>query len=125
AGIVAIADQVAGHGLGPINPALYRMEAAHDAGIVDVIAGTNTVTFPQSGGGHPVQGWDAGNGYGLASGVGDTAAAQVLPGPVAVVGGSHHGPALRARRGAAGSLLAAPFHCRRFRQEGAVRSPSP
>ena len=32
AGIVAIADQVAGHGLGLINPAIYQMEAAHDSG---------------------------------------------------------------------------------------------
>jgi len=29
-GIIAIADQVAGHGLGLINPALYAMEAAGD-----------------------------------------------------------------------------------------------
>ena len=90
AGIVAIADQVAGHGLGLINPALYRMEAAHDAGIVDVTSGTNTVTFPQDGGVHTVQGWDAVNGYDLASGVGTIDAAQFVPELVVAVSGSHH-----------------------------------
>jgi subtilase family serine protease len=86
AGIVAIADQVAGHGLGLINPALYQMEAAHDAGILDVTAGTNTVTFPQGGSVHTVRGWDAVNGYDLASGVGTIDAAQFVPELVAAVG---------------------------------------
>src|SRR5215471_11502031 len=90
AGIVAIADQVAGHGLGLINPALYQMEAAHDAGIVDVTYGTNTVTFPQDGGVHTVRGWDAVTGYDLASGVGTIDAAQFVPELVAAVSGSHH-----------------------------------
>ena len=80
AGIVAIADQVAGHGLGLINPALYQMEAAHDAGIVDVTGGTNTVTFPQGGSEHTVRGWDAVNGYDLASGVGTIDARAVRAG---------------------------------------------
>ena len=88
-GIVAIADQVAGHGLGLINPALYQMEAAHDPGIVDVTGGTNTVTFPQGGSEHTVRGWDAVNGYDLASGVGTIDAAQFVPELVAAVGGSH------------------------------------
>ena len=86
AGIVAIADQVAGHGLGLINPALYQMAAAHDPGIVDVTAGTNTVTFPQGGSVHTVRGWDAVNGYDLASGVGTIDAAQFVPELVAAVG---------------------------------------
>ena len=88
-GIVAIADQVAGHGLGLINPALYQMEAAHDPGIVDVTGGTNTVTFPQGGSEHTVRGWDAVNGYDLASGVGTIDAAQFVPELVAAAGGSH------------------------------------
>jgi subtilase family serine protease len=87
AGIVAIADQVAGHGLGLINPALYQMEAAHDAGIVDVTGGTNTVTFPQGGTQNTVRGWDAVNGYDLASGIGTIDAAQFVPELVAAVGG--------------------------------------
>jgi subtilase family serine protease len=88
-GIIAIADQVAGHGLGLINPALYQMESAHDPGIVDVTGGTNTVTFPQAGSEHTVRGWDAVNGYDLASGVGTIDAAQFVPELVAAVGGSH------------------------------------
>ena len=88
-GIVAIADQVAGHGLGLINPALYQMEAAHDPGIVDVTGGTNTVTFPQGGSEHTVRGWDAVNGYDLSSGVGTIDAAQFVPELVAAVDGSH------------------------------------
>ena len=89
AGIVAIADQVAGHGLGLINPAIYQMEAAHAAGIVDVTGGTNTVTFPQGGSEHTVRGWDAVNGYDLSSGVGTIDAAQFVPELVAAVAGSH------------------------------------
>ena len=49
AGIVALADQVAGHPLGLINPALYRLAAAHARGIVDVTTGNNTVSFTQGG----------------------------------------------------------------------------
>jgi len=90
AGIVAIADQVAGHGLGLINPAIYQMAAAHDAGIVDITSGTNTVTFAQGGSTHTVQGWDAVSGYDLASGVGTIDAAQFVPELVAAVAGSHH-----------------------------------
>jgi subtilase family serine protease len=88
-GIVAIADQMAGHGLGLINPALYQMEAAHDPGIVDVTGGTNTVTFPQGGSEHTVRGWDAVNGYDLSSGIGTIDGAQFVPELVAAVDGSH------------------------------------
>ena len=70
AGIVALAAQVAGHPLGPVNPALYRLAAAHDRGIVDVTKGTNTVSFTQGGRRHTVRGFTAGPGYDLASGVG-------------------------------------------------------
>jgi subtilase family serine protease len=87
AGIVAIADQWAGHGLGLLNPALYRMEAAGKPGIVDVTAGNNTVTFPQGGSTHTVQGFNAGPGYDLASGVGTINAAKFVP---ELVQASHH-----------------------------------
>ena len=40
AGIVALADQVAGQPLGLINPALYTLSAAHAPGIVDVTRAT-------------------------------------------------------------------------------------
>ena len=46
AGIVALADQMAGHPLGLINPALYAMSSGGAAGIVDIERGNNTVSFP-------------------------------------------------------------------------------
>ena len=49
AGIVALADQVAGHALGVINPTLYKLAAEKAPGIVPVTAGNNTVTFDQGG----------------------------------------------------------------------------
>jgi len=70
AGIVALADQVAGHPLGVINPYLYRLSAAHARGIVDVVSGNNTVTFRQGSRLHTVRGFRARPGYDLASGVG-------------------------------------------------------
>jgi subtilase family serine protease len=83
AGIVAIADQVAGHGLGLLNPALYKLEAAKGPGIVDVTTGTNTVTFPQGGSTHTVRGWNAVKGYDLTTGVGTIDAARFVPALVA------------------------------------------
>ncbi len=47
AGIVALADQVAGHALGVINPTLYKLSEAKAPGIVPVTSGNNTVTFVQ------------------------------------------------------------------------------
>jgi subtilase family serine protease len=70
AGIVALADQVAGHPLGPINPYLYPLLAQHSPGIVDITSGNNTVSFTQGGKLHTVRGFDALPGYDLASGVG-------------------------------------------------------
>ncbi|HEY2127106.1 MAG TPA: S53 family peptidase [Streptosporangiaceae bacterium] len=69
AGVVALADQIAGHPLGLINPALYGMLAKHLPGLVDVVKGNNTVSFIQSGQ-HTVHGFTARPGYDLASGVG-------------------------------------------------------
>jgi subtilase family serine protease len=70
AGIVALADQVAGHPLGLINPRLYQLAAQHAPGLVDVTAGSNTVSFRQGGALHTVPGFRALRGYDLASGVG-------------------------------------------------------
>jgi subtilase family serine protease len=70
AGVVSLADQVAGHPLGLINPALYRLSAAKAPGIVDVSSGSNTVSFAQGGTLHTVTGFTAAPGYDLASGVG-------------------------------------------------------
>ncbi|HZC62550.1 MAG TPA: S53 family peptidase [Streptosporangiaceae bacterium] len=80
AGVVALADQVAGHPLGLINPALYKMSAmGAAAGIVDVTKGNNTVSFPQGGKVHTVTGFRARPGYDLASGVGTINAARFVP----------------------------------------------
>jgi len=72
AGIVALADQVAGHDLGVINPTLYRLSAAKAPGIVPVTSGDNTVTFvqgkPQKA--YTVKGFSAQAGYSLVDGVG-------------------------------------------------------
>jgi len=70
AGIVALAAQVAGHPLGPVNPALYRLAAGHARGIVDVTQGNTTVSFTQGGRRQTVSGFTATRGYDLASGVG-------------------------------------------------------
>ena len=70
AGIVALADQVAGHPLGLLNPYLYRLLAQHKPGIADITTGNNTVSFTQGGKLRTVRGFHAGPGYDLASGVG-------------------------------------------------------
>jgi subtilase family serine protease len=70
AGIVALADQVAGHSLGLINPALYELSADRAPGIVDITSGNNTVSFKQNGHEYTVHGFAARPGYDLASGVG-------------------------------------------------------
>ena len=60
AGIVALADQYAGHGkahsLGLINPAIYTIAARHEPGVVDIRSGSNTQTFDQGGKQHTVKG---------------------------------------------------------------------
>ena len=86
-GVVAIADQWAGHGLGLLNPAIYRLLAHNAAGIVDVTQGTNTVTFPQGGSTHTVKGFNARHGYDLSTGVGTVDAAKFVPELVAAQGG--------------------------------------
>jgi subtilase family serine protease len=80
AAIVALADQVAGHPLGLINPALYQLEAEHAPGIVDVTSGSNTVSFAQGTGDKPVtvKGYPAGKGYDLVTGVGTVDARQFV-----------------------------------------------
>ena len=59
-GVVAIADQIAGHRLGWINPALYRLSGP-SSGLVDITRGTNTFFVP---------GYRAVSGYDMASGLG-------------------------------------------------------
>ena len=86
AGIIALADQVAGHRLGPVNPALYRLAAAHAPGIVDVTKGNTTVSFSQGGRMRTVRGFAARRGYDLASGVGTVDAALFVPELAAAAG---------------------------------------
>jgi subtilase family serine protease len=79
AGIVALADQVAGHSLGLINPALYQLAARHAPGIVEVTSGDNTVSFSQDGHEQTVTGYSARPGYDLATGVGTVNARYFVP----------------------------------------------
>jgi subtilase family serine protease len=59
AGIVALADQVAGHPLGLINPRPYWLSAERAPGIVPVTSGNNTVTFTQGRAGTSPTNWPA------------------------------------------------------------------
>jgi subtilase family serine protease len=79
AGIVALADQAAGHALGLINPALYTLSAEQAPGLVDVTQGNNSVSFIQNNSLYTVKGFNAGPGYDLASGVGTVNAALFVP----------------------------------------------
>jgi len=79
AGIVALADQMAGHSLGLVNPALYTLAAEGAAGIVPVTSGGNTVSFVQGGSKHMVRGFTAAKGYDLATGIGTVNAAFFVP----------------------------------------------
>ncbi len=88
AGIVALADQVAGHPLGVINSYLYRLAAQHAPGIVDVVSGNNTVSFRQGGRLRTVHGFRARPGYDLASGVGTVNALAFVP-ELAQAAGQH------------------------------------
>jgi subtilase family serine protease len=70
AGVVAMADQVAGHRLGVINNALYKIP--YGGGLVDVTSGNNDIgPFENSDNKtYHVPGFDAATGYDLASGLG-------------------------------------------------------
>ena len=81
-GIVAMADQMAGHDLGQLNPRLYALAQAPGSGIVDVTSGSNGMTFPDAHRGGAVvtvRGYDAGPGYDMASGVGTIDGAVFIP----------------------------------------------
>jgi subtilase family serine protease len=80
AAIVALADQVAGHRLGLLNPRLYALSARHAPGITDVTSGSNTVSFGQGTAGklYTVQGYSARKGYDLVTGVGTVNAPSLV-----------------------------------------------
>lgn len=71
-GVVALADQTAGHRLGQINPSMYLLSLlpAQWSGITDVTTGDNS----WSG----VTGYKATTGYDLASGLGTIDAAKFV-----------------------------------------------
>jgi subtilase family serine protease len=75
AAIVALAVQDAGHLLGPINPAIYKLAAEHAAGIMAIASGNNTVTF----GSTTVRGYTVRHGYNLVTGVGTVNGAYFVP----------------------------------------------
>jgi subtilase family serine protease len=80
-GIVAIADQAAGHDLGLLNPRLYALQGDANSGIVDVTKGNNTFTFNNAHNGNApttVVGFHATTGYDLASGLGTLWAPQFV-----------------------------------------------
>jgi subtilase family serine protease len=68
AGLVALADQYAGHRLGFVNAAIYRIghSALYHKALHDVTAGNNTVRFPPKtiNGYHAAHGWDPVTGWG-------------------------------------------------------------
>jgi len=80
AAIVALADQVAGHPLGLLNPTLYALLAQHAPGLVDVTKGDNTVSFRQGAATRPhtVTGYQAAKGYNLVTGVGTVNASEFV-----------------------------------------------
>jgi subtilase family serine protease len=86
AGVVALADQVAGHALGLINPALYQMAAEGKPGIIDVTSGNTTVSFTQGGREQTVTGYPARPGYDLATGLGTVNARYFVPELAALAG---------------------------------------
>jgi subtilase family serine protease len=96
AGVIAIADQAAGHRLGWLNPVLYRLagRASNRAGIVDITAGTNSFVFCSANCGTATQvittvpGFQAVEGYDMSSGLGTIDATAF----VAALSGQGEGP---------------------------------
>ncbi len=79
AGVVAIADQVAGRSLGDVNPALYALALKPNNGLVPVTSGTNTVSVYTRAGLVTVPGFRASSSYNLASGLGTLDVSQFVP----------------------------------------------
>lgn len=67
AGIVAIANQIAGHPLGFLNPRLYKLGAANQGDFRDIVSGDNSVHTQGINvkGYQAVAGWDAATGWGV------------------------------------------------------------
>ncbi|HEY7833661.1 MAG TPA: S53 family peptidase [Ktedonobacterales bacterium] len=83
AGVLAIANQMAGHPLGFVNPALYRVgeSSASAQAFRDITNGNNTVAIGVS----DVQGFEARLGWDLITGWGAPRASQMIPALIAAV----------------------------------------
>ena len=81
AGIMAIANQMAGHPLGFINPALYKLanSASYSSDFHDITLGNNTNQQVNVPGYSAVAGWDA------ATGLGTPNAAKLIPDLIAAM----------------------------------------
>jgi subtilase family serine protease len=77
AGLIALADQDAGHALGLVNPAIYRIgrSAAYRAAFHAITTGTNTVHF----GKETITGYQAGSGWNPVTGWGSPNARVLIP----------------------------------------------
>lgn len=77
AGLIALANQYAGHDLGFVNPALYAIArtARYHAAFHDVTTGNNTVKFPPK----TYRGFKAAPGWDPATGLGSPDAAILIP----------------------------------------------
>jgi subtilase family serine protease len=85
AGIMAIANQMAGHPLGFINPALYKLAASssYTQDYHDIIVGNNTF----NNGSVNVQGYNAVPGWDPVTGLGTPNAEKLLPDLIAAMSG--------------------------------------
>ena len=82
AGLIALADQLAGHRLGFINPALYRIgqSRVYHAAFHDITTGNNTYTSTSANGQTTtIQGYQAGPGWDAVTGLGTPQAAHLVP----------------------------------------------
>jgi subtilase family serine protease len=81
AGVIAEADQLAGHPIADLPAQVYALSAAGPNGIVDVTRGNNTFGPIRDRHGRRIQvrGFSAGPGYDLASGLGTIDAAAFVP----------------------------------------------
>ena len=77
AGLVALADQYAGHHLGFVNPALYRIARGptYHRAFHDITSGSNTVQFPPK----TITGYQAAPGWDPVTGLGSPNAQGLIP----------------------------------------------
>lgn len=84
-GVIALAAERAGHGLGLINPALYSLVHQSNSGVVDVSAGNNNISFCVANCGTAIEkdktvaGYPAVSGYDLSTGWGTVDGATFVP----------------------------------------------